>query len=88
MYLGKRVTLTAAMSSSVSQVHPFRHTFSTMHLEQGGPIDRLSRELGHSKGNVTEQYIKSLPPSVARQDHEEYSPVRRLKLSAKRIPAS
>src|SRR5262249_53971909 len=54
--------------------HTFRHTFSTMYLEQGGPIERLSRELGHSKVNVTEQYIKSLPLSVARQDHEEYSP--------------
>ncbi len=68
--------------------HTFRHTFSTMYLEQGGPIEWLSRELGHSKVNVTEQYIKSLPLSVARQDHEEYSPVRRLKLSSKRRPAS
>lgn len=59
--------------------HTFRHTFSTMYLEQGGALEKLSRELGHSKVNVTEQYIKTLPLSVARQDHEEFSPVRRLK---------
>jgi len=59
--------------------HTFRHTFSTMYLEQGGPLEKLSRELGHSKVNVTEQYIKTLPLSVARQDHEEFSPIRQLK---------
>jgi len=68
--------------------HTFRHTFSTTYLEQGGPTERLSRELGHSKVNVTGQYIKSLPLRVARQGHEEYSPIRRLKLSSKRRSAS
>ena len=67
--------------------HTFRHTFSTMYLEQGGAIEKLSRELGHSKVNVTEQYIKSLPLSVARQDHEEYSPIRKLRLMRRRRAA-
>lgn len=64
--------------------HTFRHTFSTMYLEQGGALEKLSRELGHSKVNVTEQYIKTLPLSVARQDHEEFSPIRKLKLYSRR----
>ena len=45
--------------------HTFRHTFSAMYLEQGGALEKLSRELGHSKVNLTEQYIKTLPLSVA-----------------------
>lgn len=64
--------------------HTFRHTFSTMYLEQGGALEKLSRELGHSKMNVTEQYIKTLPLSVARQDHDEFSPIRKLKLNTRR----
>jgi site-specific recombinase XerD len=60
--------------------HTFRHTFSTMYLEQGGAIQKLSRELGHGKINVTEHYIRTLPLSVAREDHEEFSPIRKLKL--------
>lgn len=64
--------------------HTFRHTFSTLYLEQGGALEKLSRELGHSKVNVTEQYIKTLPLSVARQDHEEFSPIRKLKLGGRR----
>jgi site-specific recombinase XerD len=66
--------------------HTFRHTFSTMYLEQGGTLEKLSRELGHSKTSVTEQYIKTLPLSVARQDHEEYSPIRKLKIHSRRLP--
>ncbi len=84
----QRVRDLAGISGVRCSPHTFRHTFSTMYLEQGGPIERLSRELGHSKVNVTKQYIKSLPLSVARQDREEYSPIRRLKLSSKRRPAS
>jgi site-specific recombinase XerD len=64
--------------------HTFRHTFSTMYLEQGGAIQKLSRELGHSKINVTEHFIRTLPLSVARQDHEEFSPIRQLKLGGRR----
>jgi hypothetical protein len=60
-----------------------------MYLEQGGAIEKLSRELGHSKAHVTEEYIKSLPLSVARQDqdHEKFSPVRKLRLTSRRRAA-
>jgi len=76
----ERVRDAAGITDSVRcSPHTFRHTFSTMYLEQGGALERLSRELGHSKVNVTEQYIKTLPLSVARQDHEEFSPVRRIR---------
>ncbi len=67
--------------------HTFRHTFSTMYLEQGGAMEKLSRELGHSKINVTEQYLKTLPLSVARQDHDEFSPIRKLNLNQSSTPA-
>jgi hypothetical protein len=54
-----------------------------MDLEQGGAIAKVSRELGHSEVHVTEEYSKSLPLSVARLDHEEFSPVRRLHLTSR-----
>jgi integrase len=69
-----------------TRYHTFRHTFSTLYLEQGGSIQKLSRELGHSKISVIENYIKTLPLSVARQDHEAYSLVRNLKLNGRRKP--
>jgi hypothetical protein len=57
-----------------------------LYLEQGGSIQKLSRELGHSKISVIENYRKTLPLSVARQDHEAYSLVRNLKLNGRRKP--
>jgi site-specific recombinase XerD len=79
-----RVRIASGITDVRCSPHTFRHTFSTMYLEQGGAIEKLSRELGHSKVHVTEEYIKSLPLSVARQDHEEYSPVRKLRLTSRR----
>lgn len=81
-----RIREAAGITDVRCSPHTFRHTFSTMYLEQGGTIHKLSRELGHSKIAVTENYIKSLPLSVARQDHEIYSPVRQLNLNGRRKP--
>jgi integrase/recombinase XerD len=82
-----RVRIAAGITDARCSPHTFRHTFSTMYLEQGGAIEKLSRELGHSKAHVTEEYIKSLPLSVARQGHEEFSPVRKLRLTSWRRAA-
>jgi integrase/recombinase XerD len=64
--------------------HTFRHSFAVAYLEQGGDIYKLSKELGHSKVQVTEQYTKTLPLSVSRQDHEEFSVIRKLKMGGRR----
>ena len=77
-----RIRDAAGITNVRCSPHTFRHTFSTLYLEQGGAIQKLSRELGHSKVNTTEQYIKTLPLSVARQDHDDFSPVRLLKLGS------
>ena len=82
-----RVRFASGITDVQCPPHTFRRTFSTMCLVQGGAIEKLSRELGHSTVHVTEEYIKSLPLSVARQDHEEFSPVRRLRLTSRRRAA-
>lgn len=64
--------------------HTFRHTFAVQYLEAGGDIYKLSRELGHGKVHVTEEYIKTLPLSVSRQDHEAFSVIRKLKMNTRR----
>lgn len=64
--------------------HTFRHTFAVEYMERGGDIFKLSRELGHGKVSTTEQYIKTLPLSTSRQDHEKFSVIRSLKMDPRR----
>jgi site-specific recombinase XerD len=60
--------------------HTFRHTFSVLYMKSGGKLERLSRELGHSKLVVTEEYLKMFGSDSALADHEQFSPVRLLNL--------
>ncbi len=55
--------------------HTFRHTFACTYLEQGGEIYKLSRLLGHSSVEVTEEYLKSFKQRAARKDQEKFSAV-------------
>jgi len=64
--------------------HTFRHTFSNMYVEAGGKVERLSRELGHSKIVVTEQYLKQFSSHSARDEHDKFSPVQNLNLGKRR----
>jgi integrase/recombinase XerD len=63
--------------------HTFRHTFARMYLEQGGEIYKLSRLMGHSSVEVTEEYLKDFNVRSARQDHSKFSPVNALDLLGK-----
>jgi site-specific recombinase XerD len=83
-FMIRRLRDSAGIEDVRCSPHTFRHTFSTKYLEQVGAMEKLSRELGHSKINVTEQYIKTLPLSVARQVHKEFSPIRKLNLTHRR----
>lgn len=67
-------------SAGTTDVRCSPHTFSTIYLEPDGALAKLSRAPGQSKVTTTEQYIKTLPPTVACQDHEDFSPVRQPKL--------
>ncbi|MBA3822462.1 MAG: tyrosine-type recombinase/integrase [Ktedonobacterales bacterium] len=67
--------------------HTFRHTFSTLYMKAGGKLERLSRELGHSKLIVTEEYLKQFGSESALIDHERFSPIQMLHLE-KRRPSS
>ncbi|GCE20077.1 hypothetical protein KDK_38770 [Dictyobacter kobayashii] len=55
-----------------------------MYLEQGGEIYRLSRLMGHSSVEVTEEYLKDFNVRAARQEHGKFSPVNTLDLLNKR----
>ena len=46
--------------------HTFRHTFACQHLLQGGEIYMLSRLLGHTSVQVTEQYLRAIKSQQAR----------------------
>jgi site-specific recombinase XerD len=47
--------------------HTFRHTFAVNYLQAGGDIYRLSRLLGHTSVQVTEQYLKDFKAREARK---------------------
>jgi len=64
--------------------HTFRHTFARMYLEQGGEIYKLSRLMGHSSVEVTEEYLKDFRVRSARQEHDKFSPVASIGLLGKR----
>jgi site-specific recombinase XerD len=60
--------------------HTFRHTFARMYLENGGEIYKLSRLMGHSSVEVTEEYLKDFNVRAARQDQDRFSAVSTLDL--------
>ncbi|HTI15102.1 MAG TPA: tyrosine-type recombinase/integrase [Dictyobacter sp.] len=60
--------------------HTFRHTFACMYLEQGGDIYKLSRLMGHSSVEVTEEYLKNFNIKAARREYDRFSPVSNLAL--------
>jgi len=60
--------------------HTFRHTFAKMYMQQGGEVLSLSREMGHSSVDITENYLKDFGSTEARQQHSSFSPVGRLNL--------
>jgi Site-specific recombinase XerD len=64
--------------------HTFRHTFACTYLEQGGEIYKLSRLLGHSSVDVTEEYLKSFNQRAARKDQEKFSAVVAMDVLSKR----
>lgn len=60
--------------------HTFRHTFACMYLDEGGDLFSLSRELGHTRIETTERYLKSFTSKNARMQHNGHSPINRIKL--------
>jgi integrase/recombinase XerD len=51
-----------------------------MYLEQGGDIYKLSRLMGHSSVEVTEEYLKNFNIKAARREYDRFSPVSNLAL--------
>lgn len=73
--IGKRAGLSGIRVSP----HTFRHTYAVMYLDNGGDVYKLSRTLGHSEIGTTEEYLKNFKSRDARKDHDNYSPVARLR---------
>lgn len=78
--IGERAGVTGVRVSA----HTFRHTFACTYLEQGGEIYKLSRLLGHSSVEVTEEYLKSFNQRAARRDQEKFSAVTAMDALGKR----
>lgn len=64
--------------------HTFRHTFACMYREQGGEIYKLSKLMGYSSVDVTEEYLKNFNIRAARRGQEKFSPVQALDLLGRR----
>ena len=64
--------------------HTFRHTFACTYMENGGEIYKLSRLMGHSSVEVTEEYLKVFNLRAARENQEQFSAVSTLDLLSKR----
>jgi site-specific recombinase XerD len=77
--IGKRAGLSGVRVSP----HTFRHTYAVMYLDNGGDVYKLSRTLGHSEIGTTEEYLKNFKSRDARKDHDNYSPVARLRSKKK-----
>ena len=73
---GKKAGITEVRVSA----HTFCHTFARMYLENGGGIYKLSRLMGHSSVEVTEEYLKDFNVRAARQDQDRFSAVSALDL--------
>lgn len=62
--------------------HTLRHTFAKWYLKRGGDLFKLSRELGHSGVQITgNTYLGDFNSTDAREDHSDFSPIGRLRLS-------
>jgi site-specific recombinase XerD len=64
--------------------HTFRHTFACTYMENGGEIYKLSRFMGYSSGEITEEYLKVFNLRAARKNQEQFSAVSTLDLLSKR----
>jgi len=51
-------------------IHRYRHTFAKQWILNGGNVVSLSRLLGHSSLNITQNYINLLVSDVAKQVQE------------------
>lgn len=79
-YLMKRLKEKTGIDDVRLSAHTFRHTFASMYLDEGGDLFSLSRELGHTKVNTTEKYLRSFTSRNARMHHNEHSPINRITL--------
>jgi site-specific recombinase XerD len=64
--------------------HTFRHTFACTYMENGGEIYKLSRLMGHSSVEVTEEYLKVFNLRAARINQDKFSAVSTLDLLGRR----
>lgn len=66
-------------------IHRYRHTFAKQWILSGGNVVALSRLLGHSSLDITQNYINLLVSDVAKQVREinlldKFTPSKRIKL--------
>jgi site-specific recombinase XerD len=58
----------ARISGVRCSAHTFRHTYAVSYLQAGGDVYKLSRLLGHTGVQVTENYLKAFKARDARMD--------------------
>lgn len=71
----KRIQHRSGLDNIKFTPHVFRHTFAKMYLDRGGDLFKLSRELGHSRVEITKKYLEDFHSTEARKDHTAFSPI-------------
>ncbi len=81
-FLVVRMGKAAGIDGTRCSPHTFRHTFAIEFLRAGGNVFTLKQLLGHTDLAMTNRYVAIAQADVERQ-HQQFSPVARLKGGAK-----
>lgn len=62
----KRIAVEVGIDKAVTY-HCARHTFATLAIEYGMPIDIIAKILGHTNTNMTRRYAKISEANISRE---------------------
>ena len=79
-YVLRAVAKRAGIEGVRASPHTLRHSFAQQWLDKGGDIVSVSRLLGHTRLQTTEEYLKGFQSRQARDQHPKFSPVETNKL--------
>jgi len=64
-----------------TQLHGLRHTFATLSLKKGAPLEAVSQMLGHSRIEITKNLYARNVPGAGRRAVEAFNPIRLVAIS-------
>jgi integrase len=61
-----------------TQLHGLRHTFATLSLKNGAPLESVTQTLGHSRIEITKNLYAKRIPGAGRRSVEAFNPIRKV----------